>query len=191
MRTLARAPGVIAVMIVAATAAAPAAGVAAPPDSTALGHALDHAVAPLVRGGELSGQLIVARDGRILVERCWGAAHRDRHTPMLPTTRMCIASITKPVNQVVAIKLLVAGKISAGDTIGRFLPGFPHGRITVEQLMRHTSGIPHRVTKEEDERRPLTPWNGVRTRALPLAGPKRTFHEAGRTRGSIRVASTA
>jgi CubicO group peptidase (beta-lactamase class C family) len=129
---------VIPSLVLAATAASAAAAV--PPDSSTLGGAIDRAVAPLVRSGELSGQLIVARGGRVWIERCWGAADRERHTPMVPTTRMCIASITKPVNQVVALKLLADGRISSGDTIGRYLPGFPHGRITVEQLLRHTSG---------------------------------------------------
>lgn len=185
MRTMIRVLGVIAVMIVAATAAATATVAAAPPDSAALGRAVDHAVAPLVRAGALSGQLVIARDGRVLIERCWGAADRERRSPMLPTTRMCIASITKPVNQVVAIKLLAAGKISVGDTIGRFLPGFPHGRITVEQLMRHTSGIPHRVTNEEDERRPLTPADVTeRAGRTPLVfepGTRSLYSSAGYT----------
>lgn len=152
----------------------PAPVAAAPADSAAVGRAVDQAVAPLVRAGELSGQLIIARDGMVVIERCWGAADRERRAPMLPATRMCIASITKPVNQVVAIKLLGAGKVAAGDTIGRFLPGFPHGRITVEQLMRHTSGIPHRVTTEEEEKRPLSPAD-----VTALAGRKPLVFEPG------------
>lgn len=143
-------------LLAAATWAAGSAVAAVPPDSAALGRALDACVAPLVREGELSGQLVVARDGRVLVERTWGAADRERRAPMTPTTRMCIASITKPVNQVVALRLFREGRLAPSDTIGRFLPGFPHGRITVEQLMTHRAGVPHRVTSDAQEERPLT-----------------------------------
>ncbi len=131
--------------------------IAAPPDSAALGRAIDTCVAPLVRAGTLSGQLIVARDGVVLVERCWGAADREQRRPMTPTTRMCIASITKPANQVIALRLEHAGRFAFTDTIGRFLPGYPHGRITVEQLLNHRGGIPHRVTDEDDERGGMSP----------------------------------
>lgn len=158
---------------------------AAPPDSAALGRALDACAAPLVRAGELSGQLILARDGQVLVERCWGAASRERRAPMTPTTRMCIASITKPVNQVLALQLIREGRLAAADSIGRFLTGFPHGRITVEQLLNHRGGIPHRVTTAADERRRMTPADvTARAGATPLLfepGARSVYSSAGYT----------
>lgn len=156
-------------LLAAAVGVASSAVAAAPPDSAALGRALDACVAPLVREGELSGQLVIARDGRVVLERTWGAADRARRAPMTPTTRMCIASITKPVNQVLALELMREGRLSASDSIGRFLPGFPHGRITVGQLLNHTAGIPHRVTTAEDERHRMSPAEvTARAGATPL-----------------------
>jgi len=88
---------------------------------------------------------------------------------------MCIASITKPVNQIVALELMVEKKLAAGDTLGRFLPGFPYGRITVEQLLNHTSGIPHRVTTEADERHAMSPADvAERAGKAPLVFPPGT-----------------
>ncbi len=164
-------------LLLAAFAVAPARA-AAPPDSAALGRALDACVAPLVRDGQFSGQLLIARDGHVLVERCWGAADREHHRPMTPTTRMCIASITKPVNQVVTLKLLGEGRLALSDTIGRFLPGYPHGGVTIDQLLNHRSGIPHRVTTDEQEKRRLTPAD-----VTALAGSKPLLFEPG-TRSS-------
>ena len=156
-------------LLAAAVGVASSAVAAPPPDSTALGRALDACVAPLVREGELSGQLVVARDGRVVLERSWGAADRERRAPMTPTTRMCIASITKPVNHLLVRMLVREGRLSLADSIGRFLPGFPHGRITVEQLVFHASGIPHRVTKDEEEFRRMTPADvTARAGATPL-----------------------
>jgi D-alanyl-D-alanine carboxypeptidase len=129
---------------------------AEPPDSASLARALDACVAPLVGSGELSGQLVVALGPEVLLERAWGWADRRSRAPMTPTSRLNIASITKPVNQVLLIQLLGEKKLALSDTIGRWLPGFPHGRITVAQLLEHSSGIPHRVTTDEQERRVLT-----------------------------------
>lgn len=159
------------------------ASAASAPDSTALGRAIDTCVAPLVRAGELSGQLVVARDGHVLVERCWGAADRERRRPMTPTTRMCIASITKPVNQAIALRLREEGRIAFSDTIGRFLPGYPHGRITVEQLLNHSGGIPHRVTTDGDEQVALSPADVAaragRTALLFAPGSRSAYSSAG------------
>lgn len=172
-------------LLAVAVGAAGSAVAATPPDTAALGRALDACVAPLVREGDLSGQMLLARDGRVLLERTWGTADREHRSPMTPTTRMCIASITKPVNQVVALKLVAAGRLALADTIGRFLPGFPHGRITVEQLLNHRGGIPHRVTSAEDELRPMTPADVTdragRTPLLFEPGTKSVYSSAGYT----------
>lgn len=164
---------------------APSALAATLPDSTALGRALDACVAPLVKSGELSGQLIVARNGVVLVERCWGAADRERRRPMLPTTRMCIASITKPVNQAVALRLAREGRFAFSDTIGRFLTGYPHGRITIDQLLNHRGGIPHRVTSADDERHAMSPADVTeragRTPLLFEPGTRSLYSSAGYT----------
>lgn len=172
-------------LLAAAQAVAGGAVAGTPPDSAALGRAVDACVAPLLREDELSGQLIVARGGEVLVERSWGAADRGRRRPMTPATRMCIASITKPVNQVVALQLVREGALAATDTIGRFLPGFPHGRITVTQLLQHTAGIPHRVTKADDERHRMTPADvTARAGETPLLfepGARSVYSSAGYT----------
>lgn len=174
-----------AVLIACALAAPTAARADSRPDSAALGRAIDACVAPLLRAGELSGQLLVARDGQVLVERCWGAADRGRHRPMTPETRMCIASITKPVNQAIAVRLEHEGRFAFSDTIGRFLPGYPHGRITIAQLMNHSAGIPHRVTTDEDEVHAMTPATVTeragRTPLLFEPGTRSVYSSAGYT----------
>jgi CubicO group peptidase (beta-lactamase class C family) len=171
--------------VACALASASSVRAAAPPDSAALGRTLDACVASLVRGGELSGQLIVARNGAVLVERSWGAADREHHRPMTPTTRMCIASITKPVNQAVALRLAKEGRFAFSDTIGRFLPGYPHGRVTIDQLMNHRAGIPHRVTTADDEQHAMSPADVTeragRTPLLFEPGSRSLYSSAGYT----------
>jgi CubicO group peptidase (beta-lactamase class C family) len=123
-----------------------------------LERALDAWAKPLVDAGLLSGNLLVARDGRVLAERSYGFADRELGVRVTPDTRFCIASITKPMTATVATQLIEEGKLGLGDSLGKWIPGFPEGRaITIGMLLRHRSGIPHRVTTRADETRPMTP----------------------------------
>jgi CubicO group peptidase (beta-lactamase class C family) len=57
----------------------------------------------------------------------------------------------------IAIQLLAARTIAQTDTIGRWLPGFPQGgRITLSDLLRHRSGIPHELIPDSAATRPMT-----------------------------------
>lgn len=122
-----------------------------------LGRAIDGYVAPLLAHDQLSGQLLVARHDTILVERNFGYADWELRTPVTPDTRFCIASVTKPMTGTIAIQLLAARTIALTDTIGRWIPGFPRGdRITISDLLRHRSGIPHELIPDSEATRPLT-----------------------------------
>jgi CubicO group peptidase (beta-lactamase class C family) len=124
-------------------------------EAARLARELDRWSRPLVESGALAGQLIVARNGTLLVERAWGMADRELGSPVNASTCFNVASITKPMTGIIAIQLIEEGRLALADTLGRWLPGFPNGsRITVEHLMRHRAGIPHRVTTEEQESQP-------------------------------------
>jgi D-alanyl-D-alanine carboxypeptidase len=60
-----------------------------------------------------------------------------------PTARFRIASITKLFVATVVLQLAQENRLAVTDTLDRFAPDFPGaGRITVEQLLDHTSGVP-------------------------------------------------
>src|SRR5262245_36048243 len=69
-----------------------------------LGRAIDAWAKPLVENGHLSGQLLVARGGKVIVERSFGYANRELKVPMTPETRLCVASITKPMTILLAFR---------------------------------------------------------------------------------------
>jgi CubicO group peptidase (beta-lactamase class C family) len=130
---------------------------AAPRDRADLERRLDAWAKPLVDVGHLAGQLLVSERGVVIAERAWGMANREAHAPVTAVTRFNIASITKPMTGTIAMQLIAEGKLRGSDTLSRWLPDFPHaGRITVEQLMRHRAGIPHRVTDDVEETLPRT-----------------------------------
>jgi CubicO group peptidase (beta-lactamase class C family) len=151
-----------------------------------LEQAIDAFARPLVEAGHLSGQLLVSRDGRVLAERSWGLAQRELGVPITPETRINIASITKPMTMILALQLVEERKLALADTLGRWIPGFPAGdSITVEHLYRHRSGIPHRVTTEQDETVPMRPADLVAfARKAPLQfapGTASSYSSAGYT----------
>ncbi len=119
---------------------------------------------------ELSGTLLVARGGRVIVERSFGFANHELRARFVPTTPTNIASITKPLTIIIASRLLEEKRLSLGDTVARWLPEYVHGnRMTVTQLMSHTAGVPHRLLADDDQEEPRTTNEMVlAANALPL-----------------------
>ena len=133
------------VYLLAALFMTPIAWAAAP--RADFGRALDAFTAPLEKSGHLSGQLLVARDGRVILERNYGWANAELKVPVTPETRFNIASVTKPMTVTLAIQLMAERALGYNDTLAQWIPDFPRGNeITIAHLLRHRSGIPHRVT---------------------------------------------
>jgi CubicO group peptidase (beta-lactamase class C family) len=58
---------------------------------------------------------------------------------------------------ILALQLIEEERLGYKDSLAKWIPDFPNGdRITIEHLLRHRSGIPHRVTTDADETRPQT-----------------------------------
>jgi CubicO group peptidase (beta-lactamase class C family) len=134
---------------------APAVGAEPAADIAALGATLDAWAKPYVERGLLSGNLLIARRGDIVLERSWGMADAGKGLRNSPEIPSCVASINKPLTVILAIKLMEERKLGYTDPLSKWIPDFPQGdSITVEHLLRHRSGIPHRVTTDEDETKP-------------------------------------
>jgi len=141
-------PALVVLVLVRPAAAAPAAS---------LGSALDTWAKPLAERGLLSGNLLVTRGDSVLLERSWGMADAAKKLANAPEIPSNVASVTKPMTVILALQLMEEGKLGYKDPLSKWIPDFPEGdSITVEHLLRHRSGIPHRVTTDEDERVPHT-----------------------------------
>jgi CubicO group peptidase (beta-lactamase class C family) len=120
-----------------------------------LAEAIDAWAAPLVEAGLISGRLLVALGDDVLVERSFGLANRELGVPITETTRFCIASVTKPLTIALAARLIEREALALDDPLEKWLPGFENGaRITVDHLLNHRAGIPHRVTTPAEETEP-------------------------------------
>ncbi|NOT34685.1 MAG: beta-lactamase family protein [Candidatus Eisenbacteria bacterium] len=149
-----------------------------------LGRELDAWARPLVAAGQLSGNLLIAHRDRIVLERSWGMANYELQVPNTPETRFCVASITKPMTVIVALQLIMERKLGYRDSLARWIPDFPHGdSITIEHLLRHRSGIPHRVTTDEQESQPHTAADMVefakRTKLEFVPGERNSYSSGG------------
>lgn len=125
----------------------------APAAPAGLGATLDAWAKPLLERNLLSGNLLVAARDSVILERSWGMADAARGIANAPDIPSNVASITKPMTVIMAIQLMEEEKLGYTDTLSKWIPDFPNGdRITIEHLLRHRAGIPHRVTTDADER---------------------------------------
>jgi CubicO group peptidase (beta-lactamase class C family) len=121
-------------------AAVPSGNQVSPADWRAYGEYLKQRAA----AGEFSGAILVAKDGRMLLEQGYGMADRERGVANTARTKFCIASMGKMFTAVAVAQLVGRGKASFTDTIGKYVSGFPPetaDKVTVHHLLTHTSGL--------------------------------------------------
>lgn len=106
-------------------------------------HDLSLTLERLVREHEVpSGALCVMVDGEVVVDACTGLARTDPPRLARPGQPYDLASVTKSlVGASVAARLLTDGRISLSRPAADWLAGIDP-RITVAQLLTHSSGLP-------------------------------------------------
>src|SRR5687767_6848595 len=101
---------------------------------------------------DFSGAVLIAKGDEIHFEKAYGLASRRFNVPNKITTRFDIGSITKDFTKVAIGQLAQSGKLEVTDTIGKHLPDYPNkdvrDRVTIEQLIRNTSGLGDIFTPE-------------------------------------------
>ena len=97
--------------------------------------------AALAKTGTPSASIAIVRGGRLVLAKAYGKASETIPvaTPALPYQ---IASNSKQFTAAAVLLLQRDGKLSLDDTVARYLPGITGGdRITIRQLLSHTSGL--------------------------------------------------
>lgn len=123
---------------------------------------MDDYLRPFVQTNNLSGVILVTRRGQTLYQRGYGLADPAFSVPNTPTTRFHIASITKAFTAALVLRLEEQGKLRTTDSVARFLPDYPNGaRIRLDQLLRHSSGIPNVDNFPLLENDPLRPYDAA------------------------------
>jgi len=147
------------------------AGCAAPTQTQTGGRGLDAArlermesrVRADVEKGRIPGVvMLVARDGKVVMQKAIGAQDPARKIAMQPDSIFRIYSMTKPIVSVAAMILVEEGRILLSDPVSQYIPELkalqvgvekdgkleivPAAReATVQDLLRHTSGFTYGV----------------------------------------------
>lgn len=97
------------------------------------------------RAEEFSGVILIARNGKPILEQAYGYADREKKVLNRVDTKFNVGSINKSFTALAVRQLIAKGKIAPGDTIGKFLPEYPNkdaaAKVTVRHLLDMTSGI--------------------------------------------------
>ncbi|MFG3252210.1 serine hydrolase domain-containing protein [Streptomyces sp. NPDC048172] len=126
---------------VASDAAAPGAA-GEPQGAAAARDAMDTAV-----GGGVPGAIGRIEDARGTWRGTAGTGDLAKGTPRRADDRFRIGSVSKTFLATVVLQLEDEGRLSLGDTVEKWLPGLVTGngndgrRVTLRQLLQHTSGI--------------------------------------------------
>ncbi|HET6306940.1 MAG TPA: serine hydrolase domain-containing protein [Rhodopila sp.] len=140
----------------------PALPTAKPEDVGLSQAALDRLSAVLeerVAAGHIPGAVaLVARHGKVAFHQGFGRRNPAADQPMGKDAIFRIYSMTKPIVSVAVMMLWEEGHLLLGDPIGKYIPAFgrtkvgnaagdgdglaePRNPITVQDLLRHTSGL--------------------------------------------------
>jgi CubicO group peptidase (beta-lactamase class C family) len=116
----------------------------APSPATEFETWVDSVAAETLRDGLVpSVSIAVARGQNFVLEKTYGRADIENDVPAGNDTIYRIASITKQFTAAAIMRLVEQGRVDLDAEVIKYLPEFrAHGaRITIRQLLNHTSGI--------------------------------------------------
>jgi len=113
------------------------------PASDELGNRVDAVAKQLLSRHTVGVSIAVAREGRLILAHGYGMANVEHSVAVTPETVFHIASISKNILAAVVLQLVDQGKLRLDDDVTKYVPEAPTQgrRVTVRQLLNHTSGI--------------------------------------------------
>lgn len=102
--------------------------------------------------GDFDGVVVVSQRGHVVYEKALGEADRTAHQPLAPWSVFRLASLTKQVTAVLILQQAERGTLRLDQPASELLPGLSAttGRVTVQQLLQHISGLPNPTSGPED-----------------------------------------
>lgn len=126
---------------------------------------LDRVLQAEVDKGRLPGAVaLIARRGQTVLHRAWGQQNPADGTPMAADSIFRIYSMTKPLVSVAIMQLVERGQLLLSDPVGQHLSEFAAVRVddghtpypraparepTVQDLLRHTSGLTYEILGDD------------------------------------------
>lgn len=106
----------------------------------------DAAITEQAQTHRFSGTILVQKDSRVRYLRSFGLANYELGVANTNRTVYRIASITKLFTSTLILQLHEAGRLDLDKPFSEYLPGYrgqAASRVTVHQLLNHTSGLPN------------------------------------------------
>ena len=90
------------------------------------------------------GAVLVVEGDRILLDRGYGSADLEWSIPNAPDVKFRLGSLTKQFTATLILLLQQDGRLSINDPVNKYLADAPKAweKITIAELLGHTSGIP-------------------------------------------------
>ncbi len=109
-----------------------------------LSQRLDHVVVAFEKSRNFMGSVLVAKGGKILIEKGYGMADLEWDVANTPEGKFRLGSITKQFTATAILQLAEQHKVSVQDKACQYFDQCPEAwkQITIHQLLSHTSGIP-------------------------------------------------
>ncbi|MDL2404567.1 serine hydrolase domain-containing protein [Rhizobium calliandrae] len=128
------------------------------PSHGSLSQGVDAAIDTALADKRLVGTVVqIARNGELIYSRAAGLADRENKVAMQEDAIFRLASITKPIVTITAMRLVEQGRIGLDDPITKWLPDFrprlPDGGeavIRIRHLLTHTSGLGYTFAEAQD-----------------------------------------
>ncbi|MEO5511414.1 MAG: serine hydrolase domain-containing protein [Longimicrobiales bacterium] len=100
--------------------------------------------ASMAKSGTPGISVAVVRGSDTLLLKGYGQADVENRVPVTTESVFLIGSLTKQFTSAAVMKLVEQGRIRLDATIGDYLSDYagPGRRVTIHQLLNHTSGIP-------------------------------------------------
>lgn len=126
--------------------------------------------------GQFNGSALVSEHGKVIFKKGYGFANMEWDIANQPNTKFRLGSISKQFTALLIVKLAEEGKLKLDVPITTYLPDYPKAtgdKITIHNLLTHTSGIPNYTSApdffKDKSRDPFTPEEFVKTfSSLPL-----------------------
>jgi D-alanyl-D-alanine carboxypeptidase len=117
--------------------------------------ATDSFITAYAKEHKFNGTILIQKDGKVSYAKSYGMANFQFGVPNTVETKYKIASITKAFTSTLTLQLHEQGRLDLDKTIRMYLPDYAGegaDRVTIHQLLDHTSGIDNfdKVKSAED-----------------------------------------
>ncbi len=110
--------------------------------NTDLSTEIDNYITTYEEMGIFSGTVLVAENGKIIINKGYGYADLELDVKNQKETKYRIGSLTKQFTAAAVMQLAEQNKLKTEDKLSKYIPDYPRGdEIKIKNLLNHTSGI--------------------------------------------------